>query len=279
MGRVSWVSGSSADSVTLAIVQRPRQHTPGEDSALPSHPSTVFVVDPDPSVRQSLERAIRRVGWSPEIASCARTILARPALPAPSCLLLDVGDFLSDLTNFDLLRYMTTERKEMPVLAMSGEPNIPLTVRAIQAGAIEFLVKPLTDDVLRAAVGRALGQSQAVMQQEAELLELRSRLDSLSGREREVMVRVVSGFLNKRVGADLGISEITVKVHRGRVMRKMGADSLAELVRMAVRLRLPRVAIARGTDTIAMFARVRSRETSHSSNGPFIRKSTVDGVL
>lgn len=247
MGRVSSVPGSSVDSVTMAIVQKRRWHTRGEDRAMPSRRPTVFVVDPDPSVRQSLESAICRVGWSPEIASCPRTFLARPAFPAPSCLLLDVGDFRSDLTNFDLLRYMTTERKEIPVLAMSGEPSIPLTVRAIQAGAIEFLVKPLTDDVLRAAVGRALGQSEAVMQQEAELLELRNRLESLSGREREVMVRVVSGFLNRQVGTDLGISEITVKVHRGRVMHKMGADSLAELVRMAVRLRLPRVAIARGT--------------------------------
>ena len=217
------------------------------DSAIPSQAPTVFVVDPDASVRQALESAIRRAGWNPGITASPRAFLAPAPLQAPRCLLLDVGDFRPDLSGFELLRRIATDRKDIPVVAMSGEPNIPLAVQAIQAGAVEFLTKPPSDDVLRAAVGRALGHSQAVLQQEAEVLELRNRLDSLSARERDVMLRVVSGFLNKQVGADLGISEDTVKAHRGKVMRKMGANSLADLVGMALQLRLPRVTITRRT--------------------------------
>ena len=215
---------------------------------MPSHPPTVFVVDPDASVRQSLESAIRLAGWNSEILASPRAFLSLPPLQSPSCLLLDVGDSLPDVAGFELLRRMATERKEIPVVAMSGAPSIPLAVRAVQAGAIEFLVKPLSDDALRGTLECALGQSQAVMQNEAEWLALRHRHDALSGRERDVMARVVSGFLNKQVGADLGICEITVKVYRGRVMRKMGADSLAELVSMAQRLGIPRLRYHRAVD-------------------------------
>ena len=210
-------------------------------------PRTVFVVDPDPSVGRCLASAIRQAGWTPEIALSGRAFLPRAPLQTPSCLLLDVGAFLPDLNGFELLRRVAAERKEIPVVAMSAEPNISLAVRAIQAGAVEFVTKPLQHEVLRAAVGCALDRSEAVLRQEADWVELRKRHDSLSRRERDVMARVVSGFLNKQVGADLGISEITVKAHRGKVMRKMGAGSLADLVGMALRLRLPRVTMARYT--------------------------------
>jgi FixJ family two-component response regulator len=151
--------------------------------------------------------------------------------------MLDVP--LPDLDALDALQRIASERRETAIIVMSGHGSIPLIVRAMKAGAVEFLSKPLVNDVVLAAVGQAIDQSQAILQQETEMLELRSRHDSLSHREQEVMGRVVAGDLNKQVGTALGISEITVKAHRGRVMRKMGADSLADLVRMALRLRLP----------------------------------------
>jgi FixJ family two-component response regulator len=142
-------------------------------------------------------------------------------------------DALSDLQR------IASDRRETPVIATSNHGSIPFAVQAIRAGAVEFLVKPLVDDVVLTAVARAIRQSESILQKEAELIEIRTRYESLSQREREVLARVVAGELNKRVGAALGISEITVKAHRGRVMRKMRAHSLADLVRMAVRLRIP----------------------------------------
>jgi FixJ family two-component response regulator len=198
---------------------------------------TVFVVDTDLSVGASLGVLIRRAGWRPVHLMSAEDFLARPALRTPSCLMLKFG--YPDLDDFDLLRRIVADRKEMSAIVIAGEADVPMSVGAIKAGAVEFLVRPVADEVLLAVIRHAIRLSAFVLQQEAALLQLRERYDGLSRREREVMGRVVSGFLNKQVGAALGISEITVKAHRGRVMRKMGADSLPELVRMAMSLRVP----------------------------------------
>lgn len=210
---------------------------------MPNLTPTVFVVDPDPSVLASLEILIRRSGWVAETFATAGAFLTRPPLSTPGCLVLDLG--IPDRDGFELLGRLAADRKELAVIVTAGRGDIPMTVRAMKAGAIEFLLKPLAGETLLAAIGQALARSRTVLQQDAELLELRKRHDSLSVREREVMAWVVGGLLNKQVGATLGISEITVKAHRGKVMRKMGADSLAGLVSMALRLGLSTVATTR----------------------------------
>ncbi len=200
---------------------------------------TVFIVDDDITVRQSLEVLIRSAGWRPETAASAEDLLARPGVPGPSCLLLDVTR--PNHETLAVQQRLVAARSEMPIIVISGQGDVPLTVRAMKAGAVEFLVKPLADDVVLSAVREAVEQSGAVLLREAELRELRVRYATLSRREREVLALVVAGLLNKQVGGRLGISEITVKAHRGRVMSKMGADSLAGLVTMALRLQLPPV--------------------------------------
>jgi FixJ family two-component response regulator len=197
---------------------------------------TVFVVDDDVSVRESLELLIRNEGWQPEIFACAREFLACPRVLVPSCLVLDVS--LPDLNGLDLQKRIATDRNDMPIIFITGYGDVPMTVRAMKAGAVEFLTKPFGDDVLLSAIRNAIARSQNALGREAEIQALRNCYGSLTSREREVMSLVVSGLLNKQVGGELGISEITVKAHRGKMMRKMNAGSLPHLVKMAAKLRI-----------------------------------------
>ena len=193
----------------------------------------VFVVDDDVSVREALEPLIRYAGWQPETFASAQEFLDRPRLTVPSCLVLDVS--LPDLNGLDLQKRIV-DRTDMPIIFITGHGDVPMTVRAMKAGAVEFLTKPFDDEALLSAIRNAIERSEAALGDEANLRVLRERYASLSPREREVMSLVVSGLLNKQVGGELGISEITVKAHRGQVMRKMKAKSLPALVTMAWRL-------------------------------------------
>jgi len=195
----------------------------------------VFVVDDDISVRESLQGLIGCAGWQTEVFASAEEFLARPRPNVPSCLVLDIT--LPDLNGLQLQKQIASDRIDMPIIFITGHGDVPMTVQAMKAGAVEFLTKPFNDEVLLGAIRDAIERSHTARDQEADLQSLRQRHASLSRREREVMALVVAGQLNKQVGGELGISEITVKAHRGKMMRKMRADSLADLVNMGAKLR------------------------------------------
>jgi len=194
----------------------------------------VFIVDDDVSVRESLQALVAQAGWMPEVHASAESFLARPHAPQPSCLVLDVG--LPGLNGLELQERVAGARMHRRMVFITGRGEIPMAVRAIKAGAVEFLTKPFEPTVLLSAIEHALERSRTALAEESNLDELRDRYRKLSPREQEVMALVVRGRMNKQVGGELGISEITVKAHRGQVMRKMRAKSLPELVTLADRL-------------------------------------------
>lgn len=206
-------------------------------SSMPDSTPIIYIVDDDISVRESLETLVASAGWHPEVFVCAEDFLAHPRKRTPGCLVLDVS--LPDLNGLELQKRIGANQAELPIIFITGFGDIPMTVQAMKAGAIEFLTKPFDTDAMLAAIEAAVARSRIDLAEDADLQILRKRFESLSRREREVMELVVRGRLNKQVGAALDISEITVKAHRGRMMKKMRARSLADLVNMAARLQLP----------------------------------------
>ena len=234
----------------------PRAH-----AAITSVTPIVFVVDDDASARESLASLIRSAGWHPKLLSSAQQFLVLPRIHAPCCLLLDVD--LPDLSGLDL-QQRVSDRTDMPIIFIADRSDVSTTVKAMKAGAVEFLMKPFRNDVIRNAMRDALERSRVALRHEAGMSVLREHLAALTRREREVMELVLSGWLNKQIAAKLGITEITVKVHRGSMMRKMGADSLLDLVKIATRLRLTPVTQeeSRPQRKLALSSRNRSRGVS-----------------
>ncbi len=203
-------------------------------ASIPQATPIVFVVDDDIAVRESLESLLRCEGWQPETFASAQEFLTRPRPAVPSCLVLDMS--VPDADGLDLQKRLAVERNDMPIMFITRHGDVTTSVQAMKAGAVEFLMKPLKHNVLVGAIRESLLRSRVALARAMEVRILQGRYDSLTCRERQVMALVVSGLLNKRVGAELGISEITVKAHRGQVMQKMRAESFAELVRIAARL-------------------------------------------
>jgi len=202
----------------------------------PQAQSIVFVVDDDVSVRESLESLIEFAGWQAESFAAAADFLARPRTTTPSCLVLDVS--LPDLNGLELQKLIASERRDMPIIFITGHGDVPMSVQAMKGGAVEFLTKPFDDEILLSAIRHALTRSASVLDEQAAIASLRGTYESLTPREQEVMQLVVAGMLNKQIGLKLGISEITVKAHRGKMMQKMKADSVADLVKAAMKLGL-----------------------------------------
>src|SRR5260221_2807250 len=197
---------------------------PGQSKSSPKSHATpiVFVVDDDISVRESLELLIRSEGWQPETFESAQEFLAHPRALVPSCLVLDVS--LPGLNGLELQKRVAVERTDMPIIFITGYGDVPMTVQAMKAGAVEFLTKPFGDNVLLSAIRNAIERSKTALGHEAEMQALRDRYESRTRREREVMALVASGLLNKQVGGELGISEIKVTGHRRQGMQNMNAD-------------------------------------------------------
>jgi FixJ family two-component response regulator len=221
----------------------------------------VFVVDGDASEREALKLLIHSAGWQPRVAASAEEFLALPPAFTPSCLLVELH--LPGMSGLDLQR-LISDRREMPVIFLSSHADVQATVQAMKAGAFEFLTKPFAREMVKDAIGRAIQRSRTTLRHLAQIRALQQRCESLSRREREVMSLVVSGRMNKQVGGELGISEITVKVHRGKVMKKMQAGSLAELVKMVTRLGED---FADADEQLPAFVPARRSQESHLERG------------